>query len=232
MNSPLRMIALDHTSLDELMPMHVLIDWTGKIKRVGPTFAKLRPDESFSGNSIFQFFELRQPRADARGRRAIDQMIGEKLRLAFRTEPCTSMKGILVQLPQSDELLLNLSFGISVVDAVRDYALSTGDFAPTDLTVELLYQFEAKNVIMDESRDLNMRFQHARVAAENQASTDVLTGLKNRRAMDTILADMVLARRSFGLMHLDLDYFKEVNDTFGHAAGDQVLQKAASVLLS
>jgi diguanylate cyclase (GGDEF)-like protein len=70
------------------------------------------------------------------------------------------------------------------------------------------------------------------MSAEKQATTDVLTGLKNRRAMDALLADMTLSRRPFGLMHLDLDYFKEVNDTFGHGAGDQILQKAASILLS
>lgn len=232
MNSPVRTVAIDLASLDQLMPMHVLVDQAGNITRVGPTFAKLRDEDSFLGKNIFQIFELRRPRVGARDTCAVDQMIGVKLRMAFRTEPRTSMKGMLVQLPQSDDLLLNLSFGISVVDAVRDYALNTGDFAPTDLTVEMLYQFEAKNVIMDESRDLNTRLQRARMSAEKQATTDVLTGLKNRRAMDALLADMALSRRPFGLMHLDLDYFKEVNDTFGHRAGDQILQKAASILLS
>jgi diguanylate cyclase (GGDEF)-like protein len=158
-------------------------------------------------------------------------MVGGKLHLEFQTGPHTSLKGILVNLPQTDAMLLNLSFGISVVDAVRDYSLTIRNFAPTDLTVEMLYQFEAKNVIMNESRELNQRLQHARLAAEIQASTDALTGLKNRRALDQVLSKMVLSRKVFGLMHLDLDFFKEVNDTFGHAAGDEVLQKASSVLL-
>ncbi|MGR3662641.1 MAG: diguanylate cyclase domain-containing protein [Paracoccaceae bacterium] len=126
--------------------------------------------------------------------------------------------------------MLNLSFGIYAAEAVREYELTISDFAPTDLTVELLYLFEAKSVVMEEIAQLNGRLTTARLAAEENATTDVLTGLKNRRAMDQILAGLVVSNSNFGLMHLDLDYFKDVNDTFGHAVGDAVLQAAAQVL--
>jgi diguanylate cyclase (GGDEF)-like protein len=48
--------------------------------------------------------------------------------------------------------------------------------------------------------------------------------------MDEVLARLTASGTPFGLMHLDLDYFKEVNDTHGHAAGDAVLEAVSQVL--
>ncbi|MFC3118341.1 GGDEF domain-containing protein [Jhaorihella thermophila] len=128
--------------------------------------------------------------------------------------------------------VVNLSFGISVVDAVRIHGLSAGDFAPTDLAIELLYLVEANAAAMEASRKLNLRLQSGMIAAEEQAFTDTLTGLKNRRALDHILARLSESGETFALMHLDLDFFKQVNDTYGHAAGDTVLQRAARVMVA
>ena len=64
--------------------------------------------------------------------------------------------------------------------------------------------------------------------------TDDLTGLPNRRAFDVTLANRVreLDRLggAFGLVLLDLDNFKSINDTYGHPQGDYVLREFARVL--
>ncbi len=127
-------------------------------------------------------------------------------------------------------VLLNLSFGIGIIDAVRHHGLTNADFAATDLAIELLYLVEAKSAVMEELRQLNLRLQSAKTVAEEQAHTDILTGLRNRRAMDIALERVILEGKPFGLMHIDLDFFKAVNDTFGHAAGDHVLRQVADVL--
>ena len=69
------------------------------------------------------------------------------------------------------------------------------------------------------------------IAAEEQAFTDALTGLRNRRAMDHILAQQIKRGGRFALMQIDLDYFKAVNDTMGHAAGDFVLHRVAQFMV-
>jgi diguanylate cyclase (GGDEF)-like protein len=62
----------------------------------------------------------------------------------------------------------------------------------------------------------------------HQAYSDTLTGLPNRRALDERLEEEVqLARRnnySFAVIMMDLDGFKNINDTYGHATGDDVLR--------
>jgi diguanylate cyclase (GGDEF)-like protein len=129
-------------------------------------------------------------------------------------------------------MIVNLSFGIALSDAVGRHGLTDADFAPTDLAVEMLYLLEAKNSVMEELHNLNRRLHDARLRAEEQALTDTLTGLRNRRAMDGTLARLIAADEPFGLMHIDLDLFKQVNDTLGHAAGDHVLVQVARVLQS
>jgi len=69
-----------------------------------------------------------------------------------------------------------------------------------------------------------------------QSQVDELTGLANRRKLNERLSAMLAAfrvsRRSCALMMLDLDRFKQVNDTMGHPAGDELLKQVAQRLLS
>jgi diguanylate cyclase (GGDEF)-like protein len=74
----------------------------------------------------------------------------------------------------------------------------------------------------DELEAANLRIRH-------NAMHDALTGLPNRRFLDDKLGALeVIGPR--GLLHIDLDRFKQINDTLGHAAGDAMLVHAASVL--
>lgn len=132
--------------------------------------------------------------------------------------------------PGAAGLLLDLSFGIAVAEAVRAHDLTDSDFAATDLAVELLYLQEANAAVLAELGRVNQSLVAAKSNAEEQALTDTLTGLRNRRAMDRALDRATRTGQPFGLMHLDLDYFKQVNDTYGHAAGDHVLAEVARAL--
>ncbi|WP_116133481.1 GGDEF domain-containing protein [Tropicimonas sp. IMCC34043] len=218
-------------ALNRLMPMHLTVAANGRILRVGPTLQKLRLGSRLEGMQLFDLFELRRPKGLCHVRDLIETDSGQ-VSLAFRNGVRGNFKGVAAALPCGHGVLINLSFGISVVDAVQAYDLTLGDFAGTDLAVEMLYLVEAKSAALQESKKLNLRLQGAKVAAEEQAFTDTLTGLKNLRAMDHVLGRLIADGTPFGVMHVDLDFFKEVNDTYGHAAGDLVLQNVARVLVS
>lgn len=76
------------------------------------------------------------------------------------------------------------------------------------------------------------------VTVERQASRklsyhahhDVLTNLGNRRALQERMAALIDKAKTFSLLLIDLDEFKEVNDTFGHGIGDKLLIHCAEVL--
>jgi diguanylate cyclase (GGDEF)-like protein len=221
-------IRIGSVALSRLMPMHLCLAPDGTITGCGQTLFKLAAAEAMPGRPFFDTFEVRRP--DGVGDiRALLAHAGQRLHISLKAGGLPGFRGLAVPLDEGGALL-NLSFGITVVDAVRELELTDADFAPTDLAMELLYLVEAKSAVMDQLRDLNRRLEGAKTAAEEQALTDTLTGLRNRRALDLALQQVVLRGLPFGLMHVDLDFFKEVNDTLGHAAGDHVLREVSRVL--
>jgi diguanylate cyclase (GGDEF)-like protein len=69
--------------------------------------------------------------------------------------------------------------------------------------------------------------------AEARATTDALTGLPNRRYFDEYLGLLARRRRAedqVGVLMIDIDRFKKLNDTYGHAVGDHVLREVAQAI--
>lgn len=100
--------------------------------------------------------------------------------------------------------------------------------AEWDVTADVLLNAElARQKQVAEARALALEESKARI--EYLADHDYLTGLPNRRVLDKRLAELPVDRgvSSLAVLHLDLDQFKQINDSYGHAAGDAVLRAAA-----
>jgi diguanylate cyclase (GGDEF)-like protein len=83
------------------------------------------------------------------------------------------------------------------------------------------------------SAALSRAYSHQ--AAEARASTDALTGLPNRRYFDEFCGLLARRRRAddaVGVLMVDIDKFKVLNDTYGHATGDEVLRAVAGAIVS
>lgn len=90
------------------------------------------------------------------------------------------------------------------------------------------YLEQAANELALKVDEQTQQLMDAKQKAEKEARTDILTGLTNRRSFFELAAQYIeRANRSekpnLYLLMIDVDHFKRVNDTFGHAAGDQVL---------
>ncbi|TBD65112.1 EAL domain-containing protein [Rhizobium ruizarguesonis] len=100
--------------------------------------------------------------------------------------------------------------------------------AEWDVTADVLLNGElARQKVVAEARALALEESNARI--EHVADHDYLTGLPNRRLLDKRLAELPADKSitTLAVLHLDLDQFKQINDSHGHAAGDVVLRAAA-----
>lgn len=96
--------------------------------------------------------------------------------------------------------------------------------------VDLTLQRDLENKLIEAAEELRQTNERL----SRLATTDELTGLMNRRAFDEeLMAHIRLMQRlvsPLSLLIIDLDQFKELNDQFGHAAGDNALQETANIL--
>ena len=80
----------------------------------------------------------------------------------------------------------------------------------------------------------NIQLEAARKLMEHNALHDALTGLPNRRMLDQVqkasVENPTRLDKVFAVLHVDLDRFKQINDTLGHAAGDAALVHIAGIL--
>lgn len=113
-------------------------------------------------------------------------------------------------------------------------ALSLRNVGSADgLTPGVLFLNLFGGIILIYAYILMSRIEASRCELERQSSVDTLTGLINRRALFEIappLFERVGQGKNLVVMFADLDKFKAVNDTYGHAAGDEVLQEFALIL--
>ncbi|RUO32753.1 sensor domain-containing diguanylate cyclase [Aliidiomarina sanyensis] len=87
--------------------------------------------------------------------------------------------------------------------------------------------------LIEEQKHLLEQLEQSRRRLERQASTDPLTGLLNRRAINTALSHelqlLPAMERETCILLLDLDFFKDINDTYGYTVGDDVLRNFAAL---
>jgi diguanylate cyclase len=96
--------------------------------------------------------------------------------------------------------------------------------------VNVMLQFFLANGVLLGLLWLISQFRNSYQTMYAIAHTDALTGIMNRRSMQDQLEQQASQQRGFGILLIDIDYFKRINDSYGHAIGDQVLRELALLL--
>lgn len=93
------------------------------------------------------------------------------------------------------------------------------------------WYFEASQLKLAIMKSLKSANQHISSLKHNVV-TDHLTGLLNRRGMEASIEKLSTESKNFSAIAIDIDHFKQVNDTYGHDMGDQVLKQVAQQMRS
>jgi diguanylate cyclase (GGDEF)-like protein len=86
------------------------------------------------------------------------------------------------------------------------------------------------DVAYSELDEINKKLEAVNQQLTTLAIIDELTKLYNRREINHRISDLIENNENFSIVMLDLDYFKSVNDEYGHETGDMVLKEFAKIL--
>jgi len=119
-------------------------------------------------------------------------------------------------------------------DLAVDLPAATGEVG--DLTAVFNHMVGRLRQGRQELDAMNERLRKQNEELEKLSTSDALTGLHNRRFLTQRLSEELIRsyrhKGSFAVLMADVDEFKKYNDAFGHPAGDEVLKRVASILLS
>jgi diguanylate cyclase (GGDEF)-like protein len=140
--------------------------------------------------------------------------------------------GILIVRPL--ERLTKGAAEVANGDLAVDLPAAKGEVG--DLTLVFNHMVERLRHGRQELDAVNEQLRRQNEELEHLSTVDALTGLHNRRYLTDKLSEELLRsyreKCSFTVLMADVDEFKKYNDAFGHPAGDEVLRKVASILLS
>jgi diguanylate cyclase (GGDEF)-like protein len=211
--------------LDAAFPFHLRVDEALVVTGFGRSLPRLCPDIAVGSplGTHVRAFPGRTPVAPADlriqpGRAVVLQTCTLEVRLRCQVLETADGETLLLVIPWLD--------GLEELDRT---GLTLGDFAAHDPTPDFMFVSQGQLTALNDARRLAERLRLLESERRIQALYDPLTGVGNRRRFTETLAQN---NPGTCLVIVDIDHFKEVNDTFGHPMGDAVLCSVAERLQS
>lgn len=165
-------------------------------------------------------------------------LIADDYNLVYRTLIDARYKVLLVVLSFALAIgLVAYHFSTRILKPLSALTNGATKVAAGDLSIQLpIYLNDELGLTTKVFNKMVAELQQSHNQLEEMATTDTLTGLANRKRIMTLLIEhfkhFQRYKTAFTIMMLDIDHFKNVNDTYGHLAGDAVLTKTAQTINS
>ncbi len=205
----------------ELFPFHLVVDRHLVIRQMGAALSRIL-GPAVLGESLNEHLILRRPEVQVQGLEGFQDLVGKLCVLELRLMPL-QLKGQVI-VDQDHGFFLGNPV-VQSVEQLRTLGIRLGDIPRHDALGDALVMLQTKdmtiaNLVKQRTHEL-----------EELANRDALTGVGNRHAFNLDLQAQFdnrrLSERSFSLLLLDVDHFKQFNDRHGHLAGDDCLVAVA-----
>ncbi len=219
-----------HALLDKASPFHLVMAADLTVCQVGSSLRRLCPD-LVAGRSLEDVAELVTPRV-ALTLKALSAHA--RSLFVFRLRGCNlTLRGQMLHDDSSDVMIFLGSPWITSMSAMTEAGLTLEDFAVSDSVVDYLLLLQTREAALAQARTLADSLRESAAELSRQALHDELTGLPNRRLLAERFEQALSEQgpgSSTGLLVMDLDGFKRINDTFGHQYGDVLLTQVGARL--
>ncbi len=207
--------------LDAAFPFHLRVDDDLVVTGFGRSLPRLCPTVAI-GESLSA-----QVRGFPTGREVVrEQLRAESGQAVVLQATATRVRLRCQVLEEPGGLLLLATPWLDGLDDLDRTGLILSDFAAHDPTPDFMFVSQGQLTALNDARRLAERLRRLESERRHQALHDPLTGVGNRRRFTESLRE----HPATCLVIVDVDAFKEVNDTFGHPAGDAVLCEVADRL--
>lgn len=171
------------------------------------------------------------------GKEALDMMRDQELAIVLLDYIMPDMDGLdLLRIRRNEERLrgvpvVMVSSNDSIEDQVAAFKLGANDYLVKPINPALA-TLRIENIIS--SHVAMQEFRREREALMNQVERDQATGLLNKTATESLIAQILKndPEETHALLIMDIDNFKTINDTDGHAVGDEVIRAMGKLLFS
>lgn len=221
--------------IESLFPFYLRFEPgpAGRFVGVGPAIKKLF-GRDLTGEYFNAVFQAQRPASECIDQSFLENNRGKVVFLSVK-EKGVRLRGQIEILEDSSAIFCGSLMAITA-SAIDQQGLKLGDFAPHDTTPDIVIHHRFREMqVADIKRKTSalLKALEERDEFSELASIDPLTGVYNRRAfwhfcqspLESSANDRILA-----ILVADLDGFKQINDEYGHAAGDYVLQMIAQRL--
>lgn len=236
-------IHLNAEHIKSIHPFHIVCGEDLRIIQFGrPSIKKICPDIEVGADLSELFLVSHPPGA------TIHQYCQSKQARLLIIKPMHSslkLKGQLLFIEEPHNYLFLLSPVVQDLSSLSSRSLSLNDFATHDPVIDYLFMLKAYQNSTHELTKGKEQLEalvakrteellQAKQQAETEARQDSLTGLDNRRAFfekgDQIYSLACRYNHPLTIIMFDIDLFKEINDTYGHKAGDSALVKLSEIV--